>query len=83
MHTPLRMCVVCRKHRPTEELLRITIDKKTSAPKIDGDKKNDGRGAYICRNKMCIEKAEKKHILERHLKCNASDTLYREAEGLV
>lgn len=75
-HTPLRMCVVCRSHKPAHEFIRISI--VDGKPRVDTDKKTFARGAYICRNKDCINKAEKKHIIERHLKCDTDSTLYVE-----
>ena len=83
MHIPLRMCVVCREHKPTEELIRITYNEQADKPEPDTDSKNTGRGAYICRSAECIKKARKKHVAERHLGCGASDTLYDELEGLL
>lgn len=82
-HIPLRMCAVCRTHVPQEQLIRITCcsDNDTAIP--DGDKKNMGRGAYICRSAQCIEKAKKKHVIERHLGCSACDTLYERLEGMI
>lgn len=83
MHIPLRMCVVCREHKPTEELMRITHNVKTDKPEPDINCKNTGRGAYICKSAECIKKARKKHVAERHLGCSASETLYDELEGLL
>lgn len=83
MHIPLRMCVVCREHKPTEELMRITHNVKTDKPEPDINGKNTGRGAYICKSAECMKKARKKHVLERHLGCDASDDLYDKLEGLL
>lgn len=83
MHIPLRMCVVCREHKPTQELIRVTYNAKTDKAEPDKDSKNTGRGAYICKSAECIKKARKKHVAERHLGCSASDDLYEELEGLL
>lgn len=83
MHIPLRMCVVCREHKPTQELIRVTYNAKTDKAEPDKDSKNTGRGAYICKSEECMKKARKKHVLERHLGCSASDDLYDELEGLL
>ena len=83
MHIPLRMCVVCREHKPTQELIRVTYNAKTDKAEPDKDSKNTGRGAYICKSAECIKKARKKHVTERHLGCSASDDLYDELEGLL
>lgn len=83
MHIPLRMCVVCREHKPTEEFIRITHNVKKDKPEPDINCKNTGRGAYICKSAECIKKARKKHVAERNLGCSASETLYDELEGLL
>lgn len=83
MHIPLRMCIVCREHKPTQELIRVTYNAKTDKAEPDKDSKNTGRGAYICKSEECMKKARKKHVLERHLGCSASDDLYDELEGLL
>lgn len=82
-HIPLRMCVVCREHKPASELIRITYNPDTGMAQPDKDNKNTGRGAYICRNAECIKKAQKKHVAERHLGCGASDLLYTDLEELI
>ncbi len=83
MHIPLRMCVVCREHKPTEELIRVTYNTEAGKVEPDSEIKNTGRGAYICKSRECIKKARKKHVAERHLGCDASDSLYNELEGLL
>lgn len=80
-HTPLRMCVACRKHRPAEELIRVTAG--GGAAVADTDTKNFGRGAYICRDMGCVARAKKKHVIERHLKCEINDKLYEQMEDMI
>ncbi len=82
-HIPERMCVVCRAHKNVEDLIRFGVDPSTNTPSPDTGVKSMGRGAYICRDIKCIEKSQKKHILERHLKCNMSDTAYKQAVELI
>ncbi len=43
---------------------------------VDGYSNINGRGAYICKNKECIEKAKKKNAFKRALKCEVSDDIY-------
>ena len=81
MHIPLRMCVVCREHKNAEELIRITDN--NGIPEPDTNCKKTGRGAYICRNSECMKKAQKKHVIERHLSCEANDSLYDRLEELI
>ena len=82
-HVPLRMCVVCRRHLPLSELIRVVADKESQTIVPDIHKKKFGRGAYVCRNVECIKKAEKRQTFERHLKYPVSEGLYKLAEELV
>ena len=66
MAKPLRMCVVCRKMQPKEELLRVS--RYDGQFKVDTEGKLPGRGAYICRSGDCITKIEKQRSFERAFK---------------
>ena len=75
-YVPQRMCVACREVKPKSELLRVSISDGIVAFDVSGNKA--GRGCYICNNRMCIEKAQKIHALERGLKTNVPDSIYEE-----
>jgi predicted RNA-binding protein YlxR (DUF448 family) len=64
---PLRMCVGCNEMKEKKQLVRIvkTLDNNYI---IDRTGKKSGRGAYICPNKACLEKALKSKGLERSFK---------------
>lgn len=81
-HIPMRMCVSCRKMKPLSELIRFVKQKDGSA-KLDMQKKEFGRGAYICRSGQCIAKAAKKNALSSHLKCSVPKELYICAGKLI
>ena len=53
---PMRQCVGCREMKPKRELIRVI---RTSEDEIliDATGKKNGRGAYICPNRECLEKA--------------------------
>ena len=74
-----RMCIVCRKRGLKEEFLRI-IKTYTGAFIIDETYKAPGRGAYICKNKECIENALNKKTLNRTFKCSVPDEIYEKLE---
>lgn len=57
-----RMCLICRKRLPKEELIKITYNGKKLI--IDEDKSIEQRGLYICKNKECIEKLKKRKNTE-------------------
>lgn len=82
-HIPMRMCIACRQMYPQCELIRIVRDNEKGEVKLDMNKKLFGRGAYICKNAECIQKAEKKRGIERHFKCAVPKELYKAAEELI
>jgi uncharacterized protein len=65
--TPSRSCVACRTARPKRDLLRIvrTPDGQVLA---DASGRLAGRGAYVCNDPACIERAITKGALGRALK---------------
>ena len=73
--TPLRMCISCREMFPQKELLRI-VKTKDNAVMLAGDTKVNGRSAYCCRNKECIEKVISKHLIDKHFSMSTPDSVY-------
>ena len=73
---PLRQCVGCREMKPKTELVRII---KTPEDEICLDKtgRKNGRGAYICLNQDCLEKEKRTKALERSLKTEIPEEIYR------
>ena len=63
---PMRMCVACRSMRPKKELVRI-VRTPEGELKIDPTGRANGRGAYLCRDVVCLEKAIKTKALDRAL----------------
>ena len=64
--TPMRMCVGCREMKPKKELIRVVREPDGSVS-MDPVGKKPGRGAYVCRNAACLQKAIKQKQLERVL----------------
>lgn len=58
-----------------DKLLRI-VRNTEKVIIFDGLNNSDGRGAYICKNEACVEKAKKKNALKRALKCDVNDNIY-------
>ena len=73
---PLRQCVGCREMKPKTELVRVI---KTPEDEICLDKtgRKNGRGAYICLNEACLEKAKKTKAPERSLKTEIPEEIYQ------
>ena len=71
----MRMCLCCREMIDKHDLKRVV---KTPEGKImlDLSGKMNGRGAYICRQKECLQKARKNKGLERSFKMSISPESY-------
>ena len=74
MHIPERMCIGCRKMLPKSELIKVVA--KDGNAVVDKGGKLPGRGAYFCRDKKCIENAQKKKALSKHFKMNVPNEIY-------
>lgn len=66
-HVPLRTCVQCRQIRPKRELMRIVRSPDGSIT-IDERGKAAGRGAYVCRCRVCLFAAIERRKLDHSLK---------------
>lgn len=47
---------------------------------VDPTGKKAGRGAYICKNRQCFDKAVKEHRFARSFKCAIDQTIFDELE---
>lgn len=72
---PMRQCTGCREMKSKKEMLRVL---KTAEDEIvlDVTGKKNGRGAYLCFSKECLEKAMKSRGLERSLKAAIPQEVY-------
>jgi len=61
---PLRMCLGCNEMKPKAELIRV-VKEPDGTVSLDTTGKKNGRGAYICKNTACFEKAVKAKKFER------------------
>lgn len=77
----IRKCIVCNQQKGKEDLIRI-VKSKDGNISIDNSGKLNGRGAYICKDKVCIEKAIKNSMLNRHLKTKVDDEIYETLETM-
>ncbi|MBQ9415802.1 MAG: YlxR family protein [Clostridia bacterium] len=63
---PMRQCMGCNEHKPKKELLRV-VRSATGEISLDFTGKKSGRGAYICRQVACLQRARKNKRLESNL----------------
>lgn len=77
---PLRKCLGCGEQKPKKELVRI-VKSPEGDISLDLTGKKSGRGAYICHNSACLEKAKKAKRLERAFECAIPDEVFRTMES--
>lgn len=79
MHKPLRMCMVCRARKEKGQLLKV-VKNKNGELFLDAAHKMPGRGAYVCLEGACREKARRAKALERAFKGPCGAQIYDELE---
>lgn len=77
----MRRCTGCGTSKPKKELLRIVRSDETSVSFDPGGRSN-GRGAYICKDIDCLNKALKTRRLERSLEVTLGDELINELKKM-
>ncbi|HBA48432.1 MAG TPA: DUF448 domain-containing protein [Lachnospiraceae bacterium] len=72
---PLRQCVGCGEMRGKRDMMRVL---KTAEDEIclDVTGKKNGRGAYVCKSRECLQKARKNKGLERSFKMSIPGEVY-------
>ena len=77
---PQRKCINCGNLYNKNDLLRI-VNNKEMGIVIDESGKLNGRGAYIFKNKECIEEVKKNNKLNRVFKQKVDKKIYEELEA--
>ncbi len=72
---PMRVCVGCQELKEKKSLLRVVLTPEEEVV-LDKTGKKNGRGAYVCADAACLEKAYKEKRLERSLKTKVSEEVY-------
>lgn len=73
---PIRKCTGCQQMKNKKDMIRIIKDKDNNFS-LDFTGKKSGRGAYICPQIECLEKAEKNKGLERSFKSSVPKEIYK------
>ena len=74
---PMRQCLGCREMKPKKELIRI-VRSAEGTLSLDFKGKLPGRGAYLCCDVQCLERALKSRAVERALEVPVSDEIIRD-----
>ena len=81
---PQRQCMGCRERKAKRELIRV-VRMTDGTVSLDFSGKVNGRGAYICPDPACLQKAQKAKALERSLEAEVPEQVYerlnKELEG--
>nr|WP_316624380.1 YlxR family protein [uncultured Ruminococcus sp.] len=72
---PLRKCIGCGEMKDKRTLVRIVRNKEGEIS-VDLKGKKPGRGAYICRDIACLDKAQKARRLERAFSAQIEPDIY-------
>ncbi len=78
---PVRMCVACREGKPKKELVRIVATETGLMPDETG--KAHGRGAYICPDVACLDKAQKIKAFDRMLDVGLDEASYSAIKRVI
>lgn len=72
---PMRQCVGCNEMKPKKDMIRVI---KTAEEEfiLDTTGRKNGRGAYVCPNNECLQKAIKCKGLERSFKMPIPKEVY-------
>lgn len=79
MKEKLRMCLACKNMFDKKDLIRI-VKNKEGKIFVDYTGKQNGRGAYICKNDECLKKLIKQKLLNKTFKTNIDENVYKTLE---
>jgi len=79
---PQRICIGCGEKRNKKELIRV-VKNKYGEITIDKTRRANGRGAYLCDNINCLEKAIKNRRLEKSFEMKIEDEIYEKLRGVM
>ena len=77
---PQRQCMGCRERKAKREMIRV-VRCTDGEVRLDFSGKLNGRGAYICPQKACLQKAQKAKSLERSLEVPIPQEVYERLAG--
>ena len=76
---PMRQCTGCGEMKNKKDMVRILRTTENEIV-LDATGRKNGRGAYLCFSKECLQKAIKNRGLERSLKMQIPKEVYGQLE---
>lgn len=79
---PMRKCIGCGENKPKKELIRVVKNKENEIF-LDKTGKANGRGAYLCYDENCLNKAIKSKALNRAFESNIDEETIKTLEDSI
>ena len=79
---PIRKCIVCGAQKDKNDLIRI-VKSKDEGIFVDQSYKQNGRGAYVCKDKVCVEILVKTGKLKHAFKTMIDENIYDEMKEII
>ena len=76
---PQRQCLGCREMKNKRDLIRV-VRSPEGEISLDFKGKKPGRGAYVCPDSACLQKARKSRALERAFETAIPPEVYDQLE---
>jgi predicted RNA-binding protein YlxR (DUF448 family) len=77
---PLRQCVACRQMRVKRDLVRV-VRTPSGDIRVDPTGKLSGRGAYVCPEPLCVDRALREGRLGHLLECAIPEDVAESLRG--
>lgn len=78
----MRRCNGCNEQKPKNELIRV-VKSPEGEISLDLKGKASGRGAYICNDLSCLQKARKSRRIDRTFEMTIPDEVYNSLEEQI
>jgi predicted RNA-binding protein YlxR (DUF448 family) len=78
MAVPQRICIGCRQVKAKKDLIRIVQSPAEGIITVDPHGRGTGRGAYICPNIDCLDKALQPERLSKAFRINPGSRIGQE-----
>lgn len=79
---PIRQCCATLERFPKQDMIRV-VKNKEGIITVDPTGKQNGRGAYIAKQKAAIDKAVKNKCLEKKLEAKIPDEIYSKLYEMI
>lgn len=79
---PLRTCIITKEKLEKKDLFRVVRTPEGNVT-VDATGKQNGKGAYLKKDKDVILKAQKSKILDRTLEVTIPEAIYEELINLI